>query len=55
MSKEESTEVVKEPKKLKALKDFKFSFNGKTYDLKKGKVVEVPKILLANLKTEKVI
>lgn len=44
-----------EAKKVKALKDFSFSFNGKDYHLKKGEAVEVPKMFLENLKTEKVI
>lgn len=52
---EEKKEVKIEPKKLKALRDFKFSFEGKVYDLKKGEAVEVPSKLLQNLKTEKVI
>lgn len=42
-------------KKLIALKDFKFKHGKKVYEIKEGKEVNVPKIFLANLKTEKVI
>ena len=61
MKEEKKTDEVKTPKKekssskVKALKDFKFSFNGKVYDLKEGEDVEVPEMFLQNLKTEKVI
>jgi len=53
--KKEKPKTSKESKMIKPLKDFCFSFNGKTYDLKKGKSIEVPEMFWANLKTEKVI
>ena len=42
-------------KKLIAKKDFLIVFNGEKYDIKKGDEVKVPKMFLANLKTENVI
>jgi len=55
--KEEKPRGVKK-KKSKLIvpkKDFKFSFNRKEYDLKKGKEIEIDLIFLPNLKTEQVI
>lgn len=45
----------KEEKKLIAKKDFKFAFGKDVYEIKEGEEVKVPKMFLANLKTEKVI
>ena len=41
--------------KVMPKKDFKCRFNAHLIDLKSGKESEVPKVLLQNLKTEKVI
>lgn len=54
-NKEEKHVEVKEPKKLIALKDFKFSDGKKVYDIKKDEEIIVPEKFLQNLKTEKVI
>lgn len=48
-------EKASEGRKLTALKDFKFKHGKKVYEIKKGKEVNVPKMFLPNLKTEKVI
>lgn len=40
---------------LVAKKDFLFSYNGKIFNIKEGDKIDVPKELLQNLKTEKVI
>lgn len=57
MFKEKLEEEVKEKKgkKLVALKDFKFMSGKDIYEIKKGEEVNVPKVFLPNLKTEKVI
>lgn len=55
MSKEEKQEEAKKKSKLIALKDFKFKHGKDVYEIKKGSKVEVPKMFLDNLKTEKVI
>jgi len=58
MKEEKQQEKPKPSKNVKlpvALKDFKFCFGKTIYDLKKGEEVNVPKMFLANLKTEKVI
>ncbi len=46
---------TKKKKDLIALRDFSFSFNGKSYFIKKGDKIKVPEMFLQNLKTEKVI
>lgn len=57
MIEEIKQEEVKTSKKQKlvALKDFKFQHNKDVYEFKKGDEVDVPKMFLQNLKTEKVI
>lgn len=58
--KNENEEQREEPRsrkesKLIALKDFKFAFGKDVYEIKEGQEVKVPKMFLANLKTENVI
>ena len=57
MKEEKQQDEVKQNKKSKlvALKDFKFKHGKDVYELKKGDEVEVPKMFMQNLKTEKVI
>ncbi len=61
MEKEKEKEKEKEAKKkvelvkVKPLKDFVIHTHEFHYDLKKGEELEVNKIFLQNLKTEKVI
>lgn len=55
MKKEKKKEKESQVELITPLKNFEFSFNGKKLTLKKGKEVEVDKIFLKNLKTEKVI
>lgn len=50
-----SEAVAKKEQKILALKDFKFKHGKDVYELKKGEKVEVPKMFIANLRTEKVI
>ena len=53
--KEEEVKVESELVKVKPLKDFKIRFNEFSYELKKGESIEVHKMFLPNLKTEKII
>jgi hypothetical protein len=57
MEKEKSSKSSKktEMKEVKPLKDFTIVQNEHKYELKKGEAIEVPKMFLQNLKTEKVI
>ena len=47
--------IKSELKEVKPLKDFVIRFNDFYYELKKGELIEVHKMFLSNLKTEKVI
>lgn len=51
----EEVKTKSELVKVKPLKDFKIRMNEFSYNLEKGKELEVHKMFLSNLKTEKVI
>lgn len=56
MSKEkEEVKTEKKLKKIKPLKDFVIKMNEFNYIIKKGEEIEVDRMFLQNLKTEKVI
>ena len=51
----EKAESKKSTQKIMPLKDFVVKHNGFYYEIKKGEEIEVEKVFIPNLKTEKVI